>query len=994
MRDSVFLRPRILSALLLLVALPALGAVVRGGAQAAPATPPPARHPGKPLGPAPIPAVPPRAAQDPARGAPPVLQVPERVGGPDAYGYMVSDSTEPHGPIFNYISAPNLILAGDDMTTTVNLPFPISIYDRTAYTLTLNTNGLAYIPQGGCLEPSNPCYQNYNLPNVDAPPATVAPFWDDLVLTTTVGGGVYAGTFGTSPARTFVVEWRNGYFYNDPTSMMNAEIVFHENSNEIDFQYGTLSGADGNGSTSVIGIQNYAQTIGLMYSSFQPALSSNMAVRFLALVSPGDQGTITAPCSSVIYSGRVTNPFTQTTTFQLSVADSNPIFGSVVTPTNTGGLLPGSSVSFSVGMIVPPDAPVSATNVTTLTVASQNPVWPLTEAVHLDTEVDQPGADFVPGSINGAGQTGTTVTYTLHLYNRVGPAAAFHLEAQNNNWPTQISPVDTQVLAPGVGVTVTVQVQIPDGTPLGEADVTSLVATAQLSGSCAFSGTGTITTFNNNQVGRQPLPQPRARQALVDFPLDGRVYMLGGVTLDNNRNLPIDEYDPRADTWTARTTLVHPVSNVSGAVIGSTIYVPGGFDGAASDQLQTYSPLDDTAAVVGSDPLPAPRYGAGVVAVGNRLLVIGGADNVTATRTVLIYDPGRPAGSRWSTGAPMPTARAFAATAVVDGLVYVAGGIADPNNPVDLGTLEIYDPATDQWTAGPPLLTPRGGAAAIGVDTGQPCGGYLYVFGGGWDHPLASVERYDPAAQTWAAIAPLTVARRTLAAAYASNGHLLLVVGGYQDGEVSTVDAVGCGGVLATATPTPVGGVPTFTPTPSCASSYSDVTPADYFYPAVRYLTCHGVLAGYADGTFRPYANMTRGQLSKVVVLAEDWTIQTPTTSHFSDVPPSNPFYIYIENAYAHNIIDGYSDGTFRWGNDVTRGQIAKIVALAEGWLLLRPDQPDFSDVPPDHPFYTFVETAFYHGILSGYADGTFRPYAPATRGQVSKIVYLMLGSP
>ncbi|MFL5731643.1 MAG: S-layer homology domain-containing protein, partial [Chloroflexia bacterium] len=53
------------------------------------------------------------------------------------------------------------------------------------------------------------------------------------------------------------------------------------------------------------------------------------------------------------------------------------------------------------------------------------------------------------------------------------------------------------------------------------------------------------------------------------------------------------------------------------------------------------------------------------------------------------------------------------------------------------------------------------------------------------------------------------------------------------------------------------------------------------------------------------------------------------------DVPTTDTFYTYIETAYSHNIISGYSCGTgtgcleFRPGNNATRGQISKIVFIA-----------------------------------------------------------------
>ncbi|HUS16803.1 MAG TPA: S-layer homology domain-containing protein, partial [Chloroflexia bacterium] len=72
----------------------------------------------------------------------------------------------------------------------------------------------------------------------------------------------------------------------------------------------------------------------------------------------------------------------------------------------------------------------------------------------------------------------------------------------------------------------------------------------------------------------------------------------------------------------------------------------------------------------------------------------------------------------------------------------------------------------------------------------------------------------------------------------------------------------------------------------------------------------------------------------------------------------------------------------------VTRSQLAKIVDLAAGWALISPAVPHFSDVPLTHPLYAAVETAYAHGNISGYADGSFHPAANATRGQISKIVY------
>jgi hypothetical protein len=129
----------------------------------------------------------------------------------------------------------------------------------------------------------------------------------------------------------------------------------------------------------------------------------------------------------------------------------------------------------------------------------------------------------------------------------------------------------------------------------------------------------------------------------------------------------------------------------------------------------------------------------------------------------------------------------------------------------------------------------------------------------------------------------------------------------------------------------------------------------------------------------------------------------TPTATAcaitFGDVDPSNPFYPFIRCLACRQIVSGYADGTFRWGNPVTRGQLAKIIAGAAGLGNTIPStQQTFSDVPSTNPFWLFVERLVATGAISGYTcggpgepcDPQLRPYfrwtANATRGQIAKI--------
>jgi hypothetical protein len=109
-----------------------------------------------------------------------------------------------------------------------------------------------------------------------------------------------------------------------------------------------------------------------------------------------------------------------------------------------------------------------------------------------------------------------------------------------------------------------------------------------------------------------------------------------------------------------------------------------------------------------------------------------------------------------------------------------------------------------------------------------------------------------------------------------------------------------------------------------------------------------------------------------------------------------------VETAYSHSIISGYSCGpgclAFLPGNDVTRGQLCKIIVLAQDWPITPPGQPTFQDVPTSNTFYGYIETAYAHSIISGYSCGVdcleFHPGANATRGQICKIVYNAITGP
>ncbi len=137
---------------------------------------------------------------------------------------------------------------------------------------------------------------------------------------------------------------------------------------------------------------------------------------------------------------------------------------------------------------------------------------------------------------------------------------------------------------------------------------------------------------------------------------------------------------------------------------------------------------------------------------------------------------------------------------------------------------------------------------------------------------------------------------------------------------------------------------------PVSGQSFEDVPPSNTFYEWIERLTTRGYMTGYACGGvgepcinnrpyFRPFANATRGQTSKIVANAAGFT-EPPAGQTFQDVPSTSTFYEFIQRLASRNVMGGYECGRpdepcigpenrpyFRPNNDVTRGQSAKIVA-------------------------------------------------------------------
>jgi len=175
-----------------------------------------------------------------------------------------------------------------------------------------------------------------------------------------------------------------------------------------------------------------------------------------------------------------------------------------------------------------------------------------------------------------------------------------------------------------------------------------------------------------------------------------------------------------------------------------------------------------------------------------------GLNSVFPILIASLFFAGLATAQEWVSRAPMPTARLDLAAGAINGILYAVGGWSGGPNcngsptPPDMrlgqttspdmrATVEAYDPAANTWTAKAPMPRARR-ELAVGV-----VNGILYAVGGETDPgtSLNTVEAYDPSSNTWTSRAPMLTARRELAAGVV-NG-ILYAVGGHSGGSQDSI---------------------------------------------------------------------------------------------------------------------------------------------------------------------------------------------------------------
>ncbi len=123
---------------------------------------------------------------------------------------------------------------------------------------------------------------------------------------------------------------------------------------------------------------------------------------------------------------------------------------------------------------------------------------------------------------------------------------------------------------------------------------------------------------------------------------------------------------------------------------------------------------------------------------------------------------------------------------------------------------------------------------------------------------------------------------------------------------------------------------------------------------------------------------INRAETAKLLVTKAGITLvdvnRAKNLPKFSDVDPSNPYYVYIVTAIVKNIMNGYNTGSFGPTDLVNHAEFAKFVVKTFNLVINTANGPHFKDVSENAWYYSFAETLYHWSVVKPDANGNFNP--------------------
>ena len=144
-----------------------------------------------------------------------------------------------------------------------------------------------------------------------------------------------------------------------------------------------------------------------------------------------------------------------------------------------------------------------------------------------------------------------------------------------------------------------------------------------------------------------------------------------------------------------------------------------------------------------------------------------------------------------------------------------------------------------------------------------------------------------------------------------------------------------------------------------------------------------GIMIGKSDTEFAPSDKLSRGEAAVIIarvlgISPEKETVFPDTKNHFANG--------YISALYKRGLVNGFDDGTFKPNRHISRAEIAAMLArIAEP--AFHTYSINYNDVSPSLWSFDEISALTSAGIMQGYSDGTFKPANAVSRGEMAALV-------
>ena len=250
----------------------------------------------------------------------------------------------------------------------------------------------------------------------------------------------------------------------------------------------------------------------------------------------------------------------------------------------------------------------------------------------------------------------------------------------------------------------------------------------------------------NQWTAKTPMPTARSGVAIAVY--NNKIYVIGGTVgkgyIGNN-----EVYDPATNTWETKASMPTPRTDLTASIVNDKIYLIGGKKYSSTSPYFTetnvnevYDPANDSWST--KTPIPTAVYGYASAVINGKIYIIGGSKSTTLLGSSIFVNSNQvynPQTDKWSLAANLPDVATYGAAASTQGFMgpsrlYFIGGYF---LSIFSGKTQVYNPDNNSWSTGASMPTPR---AYLGVAVVNDV---LYAIGGfdgtNW---LNANEQYKP----------------------------------------------------------------------------------------------------------------------------------------------------------------------------------------------------------------------------------------------------------